>query len=112
MRIAIREAHDRAMRRRPDSSLDDEVGIADAATNGSVDDPLAAAEGRERTISLRAAIDDLPAHYRDAVSLRYIDDLTFSEIAAATGRPEATVRTHLHRGVLRLRERLNVETRA
>jgi RNA polymerase sigma-70 factor, ECF subfamily len=112
MRIAIREARDRAVRRRPEPSLDDGIGSQLAATVRTTDDPLASAEGRERRAALLAAIADLPAHYRDAVSLRYIDELSFSEISAATGRPEATVRTHLHRGLLRLRERLSVETRA
>ena len=65
------------------------------------------AEGRERRASILAAIADLPAHYRDAVTLRYVNELSFAEIAAATGRPEATIRTHLHRGLRRLRERLS-----
>ncbi len=110
MRIAIREARDRALRRRPTSSLDDEAGMLELAGDGR-HDPIASLEGHERRASLLTAIADLPAHYRDAVTLRYIDELSFSEIAAATGRPEATVRTHLHRGLSRLRERLTVEAR-
>ena len=42
MRIAVREARDRAMRRRPATSLDHDRGEAlDAATARAVDDPLA-----------------------------------------------------------------------
>jgi len=110
MRIAIREARDRAIARRPTASLDDEAETIEIAA-GTQDDPSSSVEGRERRAGLLAAIADLPAHYRDAVTLRYVNELSFSEIAAATGRPEATVRTHLHRGLHRLRERMTVESR-
>jgi RNA polymerase sigma-70 factor (ECF subfamily) len=109
MRIAVREARDRALRRRPTTSLDDAVETLDIAVG---DDPLASAEGHERRDSILAAIADLPAHYRDAVTLRYVNELSFAEIAQATGRPEATIRTHLHRGLLRLRKRLDLEARS
>lgn len=115
MRIAIREARDRAMRR-PSTEpwhLDDEPlsGSELAAARLAADGPEALAESGELASGLRAAIADLPQHYRDAVRGRYMDDLSFAEIALATGRPEPTVRTHAHRGLARLRARLGKEAR-
>lgn len=113
MRIAMREARDRAVRRRPTTSLDDTATVLATVEGGptSAPDPAASAESGERSADLRTAIADLPAHYRDAVRLRYLDDLSFKEIAAATGRPEPTIRTHLHRGLARLRSQLGDEAR-
>jgi len=105
MRIAQREARDRAVRRRPATPLDPagEGWSGTLRTMEPGDDPVAAAESGERSARLGRAIAGLPAHYRDAVRLRYLDDLSFEEIAATTGRPEPTIRTHLHRGLARLR---------
>ena len=51
-------------------------------------------------------LDGLPDHYRDAVRLHYLDELSYDEIASVTGRQTATVRAHARRGLLRLREDL------
>ena len=45
--------------------------------------------------------------YRSTLLWHYYDDLSVSEIAARTGRPESTVRTHVQRGLQRVRERLD-----
>lgn len=113
MRIAIREARDRAIRRRPTTAIDaDHDGwSATLVATGDGEDPQATLETSERAARLRAAIAELPKHHRDAVRLRYLDELSFEEIAARTGRPEPTVRTHLHRGLASLRARLGSEAR-
>lgn len=113
MRIAIREARDRAIQRRPATALDADwlAWSTHGQTTDRSDDPAASAEAAERAARVRAAVGELPAHYRDAVRMRYLDDLSFEEIAAATGRPEPTVRTHLHRGLARMRVRLDGEAR-
>lgn len=110
MRIAIREARHRGRRRRPMISLEPEAGTggSDRQMEAS-SDPAAILEVDERQRRLQAAVDALPHHYRDAVHMRYLDDLSYDEIAAVTGRPPATIRTHLHRGLLRLREQLTTE---
>ncbi len=74
-------------------------------------DPEAVLDVGERDAALHAAIEALPAHLRDAVRMRYIDDLSYDQIAAATGRPASTVRTHLHRGLTHLRRQLVSESR-
>lgn len=110
MRIALREARDRAVRRRATVSLtpDDEwesVALDQAASAAGpvTGDPSTALEASERAGRLAAAIAALPVHYRDAVRGRYVEGRSFEEIGLATGRPEPTVRTHLHRGLARLR---------
>jgi RNA polymerase sigma-70 factor (sigma-E family) len=48
----------------------------------------------------------LPALQRAAVVLRFYQDLSFAEIGAALGCPEATARSHVHRALAALRLRL------
>jgi len=110
MRIAIREARHRGRRRRPMSSFAPELETA--AANLTLDrspDPAAIIEADELERWLHAALDGLPDHYRDAVRLHYLDDLSYGEIASVTGRQRATVRAHARRGLLRLRENLVAE---
>jgi RNA polymerase sigma-70 factor (ECF subfamily) len=57
----------------------------------------------ERAADVRAAVARLDEPYRETVALRFFADLTLDEIATATGRPLGTVKTHLHRGLIRLR---------
>jgi RNA polymerase sigma-70 factor (sigma-E family) len=51
----------------------------------------------------------LPAQQRAAVVLRYLEDLSFSDIAEILGCPESTARSHVHRALGRLREQLGDE---
>lgn len=52
---------------------------------------------------LRHHVDRLPTMQRTAIVLRYGEDLSPAEIAAAMGVEETTVKTHLARGLARLR---------
>lgn len=54
-----------------------------------------------------AAVQRLPAAQRTAVVLRYYADLPYAEIAAAMGCPTGTAKSHVHRGIARLREVLD-----
>jgi RNA polymerase sigma-70 factor (ECF subfamily) len=49
-----------------------------------------------RAEAVRSALDALPAAQREAVILRYWNDLTYAEIALVTGCPIGTVRSRLH----------------
>ncbi len=109
MRIAIREARHHGRRRRPMSSFVPEVETATSNIVQSAPDPAAIIETDELERWLHAALDGLPDHYRDAVRLHYLDDLSYQEIADITGRQQATVRAHARRGLLRLRENLVAE---
>lgn len=66
-------------------------------------DPLVRRDERETWTRLLA---DLSPAQRTAVVLRHVDGLSYAEIAAATGRPEGTVKAHVHRGLAALRKAL------
>jgi len=98
-RIAHNTAIDALRRTKPPAeSLDAPPGTPGAPPEpaGPVEpDPL------ERA-ALARAIEDAMAHlrpeYRAAIALRYDQDLPFDEIAQIIGVPEATARSHVHRG--------------
>lgn len=113
MRIAVREAHRHGRRRPVTASLDPLIDDSlEMMSSKSAPDPAMVLEAHEHENALRAAVDDLPDHFRDAVRLRYLEDRSYEEIASTTGRTEATVRAHVHRGLSRLRNRLAVEPRS
>ena len=60
---------------------------------------------------MRAALEELPAEYRDVVSLHYHQDLGLQEIADRLGATESAVRSRLHRARSRLRTILGIERR-
>ena len=60
----------------------------------------------ERASATRRAVASLGEPYREVVALRFFGERSLDEIATITGRPLATVKTHLRRGLLRLRAEL------
>lgn len=116
-RIGIRLALRQAARRRTVAWIDPADPSADALTAGSALaasgsanaalDPALSALRSERTAAIRSAVAGLDEPYRETVALRFFAERSLNEIAAETGRPLGTVKTHLHRGLLRLRERLD-----
>lgn len=54
--------------------------------------------------ALSSAMELLPALQREALLLRYKNDLSYEEIAAVTGTPIGTVRTRLHHGKRKLHD--------
>jgi RNA polymerase sigma-70 factor (ECF subfamily) len=115
-RIAVRIAVRQAGRRRSVTWLDP-AGSAEAGrtdgTSAAVDahsmaagprtDPASLAVRAERAAELRGAVATLPEPYREVVTLRFFGELSLEEIARQTERPLGTVKTHLRRGLLRLR---------
>jgi RNA polymerase sigma-70 factor (ECF subfamily) len=74
-------------------------------------DPAVLAVRAERSAGIRTAVAGLEEPYREVVALRFFAERSLAEIATETGRPLNTVKTHLHRGLQRLRARLD-ETEA
>ena len=59
--------------------------------------------------SVLKVVAGLPESYRTAVALRYLEDLSTSEIAEILNEPAGTVRVRLHRALRMLSERLVIE---
>jgi DNA-directed RNA polymerase specialized sigma24 family protein len=57
-------------------------------------------------VALVAALRALPKRQREAIVLRYLADLSEAQVSAALGVSAGSVKTHLHRGMARLAERL------
>jgi RNA polymerase sigma-70 factor, ECF subfamily len=100
VRIATRQAYRRLGQRRPTAVLDEAAAVP---THAAWSDPMRAALAGERERSVRLAVAALPEPYRETVALRYFGELSLDEIASTTRRPINTVKTHLRRGLERLR---------
>lgn len=61
----------------------------------------------ERAAATRNAVANLGEPYREVVALRFFGECSLDEIATLTGRPLSTVKTHLRRGLLRLRDSID-----
>jgi RNA polymerase sigma-70 factor (ECF subfamily) len=107
-RIAIRQALRRLAQRRDAEPIDE--GAVSLPAPGP--DPLGLAIAEERSEQVRRAVAALPEPYREVVALRFFADQSLAEIAEATERPLNTVKTHLHRGLTRLRDVLAREAAA
>jgi RNA polymerase sigma-70 factor (ECF subfamily) len=115
-RIAIRIALRQAGKRRSVTWLDPGVAgdgattdpasaaatAAAMAATGTTDPSMISARA-EHASDLRRAVAALQEPYREVVILRFFGELSLEEIARQTERPLGTVKTHLHRGLLRLR---------
>jgi RNA polymerase sigma-70 factor, ECF subfamily len=70
-------------------------------------DPTRLLERREFAAAVRTAMATLPTEVRLAVTLFFVHDLSYREIAEITGCPVGTVTSRLSRGREMLRHRLN-----
>jgi RNA polymerase sigma-70 factor (ECF subfamily) len=101
-RIAVRIALRRAQRRRDVTWIDPGDPSTGIDLPGG-QDPAITSLRAERASDIRSAVSRLDEPYRETVALRFFAELSLEEIAAQTGRPLGTVKTHLRRGLLRLR---------
>lgn len=115
--IAANLARNRARdaRRVVTLSLDDETSetasalaerLADGDPLGTPEEALAAAQ---RQATLAALMLTLPDAQRIAVILRHIEGMCYAQIAETTGEPIGTVKSHVNRGVARLRRAMEQE---
>jgi RNA polymerase sigma-70 factor (ECF subfamily) len=58
----------------------------------------------ENTNAIKHAISQLPINYRTFIVLKYLQDLSYEEIADTTGVPVTTVRNRIHQGKEILKE--------
>jgi RNA polymerase sigma-70 factor, ECF subfamily len=71
------------------------------------EDPLADLTRGEIVEAVRRAVLALPAHYREAVLLCYLHELSYAEAAEVIGCELGTVRSRLHRARVLLAEKLD-----
>lgn len=89
----------RRARERPD--------VDDALAANLVDESAAPgreAERRAEAHALRDCLDELDPEQRQSIALAFFHGLTHSELASHLRRPLGTVKTHVRRGLLRLRD--------
>ncbi|MDP9265822.1 MAG: sigma-70 family RNA polymerase sigma factor [Chloroflexota bacterium] len=87
-------AHQTAVDEVPDMREPEETG------------PEQSAVRREEMGEVLAALAELPASYRAALTLRHLQQLSYREVAESLGLPLGTVKTHLHRARAALRAKL------
>jgi RNA polymerase sigma-70 factor, ECF subfamily len=85
----------------PDSPERSAPGLAAAEPS-----PLDAIARSEQSSYIAAALGELPAVYREALLLRFQEDMTLEEIAGLTAVPVSTVKSRVYRGLRALRTRL------
>lgn len=100
LRIATRQCFRRLSQRRPTAALET---IAEPRANDSETDPTHSVLASEQRDEVREAVAALDEPYREVVALRFFAELSLAEVAETTGRPLNTVKTHLRRGLERLR---------
>ena len=104
LRIATRQAYRRLGQRRETAELPPDMPL------GALDsDPLAITLAGERQRAVRLAVAALSEPYREVVALRFFGEMSLEEIAATTRRPLNTVKTHLRRGLQRMRPLVRTE---
>jgi RNA polymerase sigma-70 factor, ECF subfamily len=106
LRIATRQSFRRLSQRRPTADLD---AVGESVLRDDRADPTRAVVAAEEQHAIRRAVAELPEPYRETVALRFFGELSLAEVAESTGRPINTVKTHLRRGLERLRPILEPE---
>jgi RNA polymerase sigma-70 factor (ECF subfamily) len=99
-RILVNQCRTTAARQRRPLPIDLEWGGVDGVTEHPADD---AAAREELARALAEALAVLPGDQREAVVLRYADDLTYDEMAAVTGASAAALKMRVQRACRRLR---------
>lgn len=94
-RILTNVCHDEGNRRRRAQGLVDRVS---ALPEDFVDDPADEAVLYDTVRVMSEALAELPESYREALVLRYVDGLSFREVAEVTGVTEENARARVHRG--------------
>ncbi|HEY7791746.1 MAG TPA: sigma-70 family RNA polymerase sigma factor [Vicinamibacterales bacterium] len=107
--------HNTARNRRRDAAHDPATADSEAVERAA-DRPADAATPEQLLMrgvmdaDLKAALDSLPAAFREAVWLRDVEELSYAEIARAVDVPIGTVMSRISRGRRLLHERLTTRT--
>jgi RNA polymerase sigma-70 factor (ECF subfamily) len=97
-RIARDRAFARLRKAKPHEQLRDEGTVADTTTD---DDHDFSPEDAER---IHAALDKLPPEQREVLVLRFLEEMSYEQIATVTGANIGTIRSRLHYAKRALRQ--------
>jgi RNA polymerase sigma-70 factor (ECF subfamily) len=81
-----------ALRRRPETELDEETA---AAIEDQADDPEVVLAKKDKGAALRQCMAKLSAEHREVIDLVYYHEQSVEEVARIVGAPEATVKTRM-----------------
>jgi len=98
--ITRRQVADRHTARARDRAIADRAGRAPQGV-----EPTSVPDQVVNAVVVADEMNQLPPTVRTVVRLAFFDDLTHQQIAALTGLPLGTVKSHLRRGLERLRRR-------
>jgi RNA polymerase sigma-70 factor (ECF subfamily) len=105
--VARNLAIDHLRRKKPvslEAEQKDDVRVATPISSSpSAFDVAAGAEESQRVL---AALEKMPPEYREAIVLRFHEELSLEEIAAVTRAPLGTVKSRIYRGLNALMPRL------
>jgi len=107
-RIALNTARNATRAKHAEDALDD----ASMAVPSKEEGPLRLAERSDDRRMWARLLAGLPDRYRLAVALRYVDDLSYAELAETLDRPLGSVKSDVHRGTALLRAAYDAEQRA
>ena len=94
----------RAAGRRPDTEEYDESSPTGYTAQSKDAAPVAA-----DVAAAQRALEQLRPDQREILVLGIVEGMTHSEIATRTGKPLGTVKTHMRRGLIRLRELIEAD---
>ena len=105
--IALNTTRNRLRRHRLATvAVEQAENLSDPAGRPDYGDPAELTGQQETRRQIEAALKRLPAHQRAPVILRFVEELSYEEIAAVLGCPVGTAKSHVHRGTRRLRREL------
>lgn len=112
-RIAVNRAltHLKRRTRRPDTvemTVSPRVE-AEVRSRRTSEDPERLVLKEEFSARVRGAVAELPPRYRAAVTLFYLEERSYKEVAETLGVPMGTLKTHLHRARAILKQELENE---
>lgn len=103
----IIDEYRRAKSRSLDELLEDETrapAIEAEMAHGSLVEQEEALDERDTVEGIKARLPELPAPYRDVLTMRFVDDLTVGEIAELLTVSQNVVSVRIHRALAKLRE--------
>jgi len=108
-RIALNAARNHVRARRP---TEDVSTVLESQLTAETGDPPRIAERRADRAMWGRLLTALPDRYGVAVALRYVDGLSYAELAETLNRPIGSVKSDVHRGTQLLRAAYDAEQRA